>query len=163
MKLINTVALYNFFTLFEFIFYLFFFRSVFSSSRMKKIIFIAIIAYLVCALVNISFVQKGNFHSYTYVLGCILVAIFSIAYFYFLFRFPDSGSLVKNPFFWVGIALLFYYTCTIPVYGMQNFITVTVKHYNTMLTRIEDFLNVLLYTLFSIGFLCKINFRKLLE
>jgi hypothetical protein len=162
MKYINTIALYNFFTLFEFIFYLLFFRAVFSSSRMKKTILAAIIAYFVCCVLNIFFVQKGIFNSYTYVLGCILIVIFSIVYFYFLFRFPETGSLIKNPFFWIGIGLLFYYTCTIPVYGMQNFITITVQHYNWILTFIEDVLNIMLYSLFSIGFLCKVNFRKLL-
>jgi hypothetical protein len=162
MKYINTVALYNFFTLFEFIFYLFFFRSVFTSSRMKRIILVVMIAYCICVFLNIFFIQKGIFHSYTYVLGCMLIVIFSIAYFYFLFRFPETGSLVKNPFFWIGIGLLFYYTCTIPVYGLQNFITHTVRYYNRILTLIEDLLNIVLYTLFSIGFLCKINFRKLL-
>lgn len=162
MKYINTIALYNFFTLFESVFYLLFFRAVFSSSRMKKTILTAIIAYFVCWVLNILFVQKGIFNSYTYVLGCILIVVFSIAYFYFLFRFPESGSLIKNPFFWIGIGLLFYYTCTIPVYGMQNFITITVRHYNWILTFIEDVLNIMLYSLFSIGFLCKINFRRLL-
>jgi hypothetical protein len=160
-KYIHTVALYNFFTLFEFIFYLFFFMLVFVSKKMKKIILIVIISYFVCALLNIFFVQKNTFHSYTYVLGCILVVIFSIAYFYFLFRFPETGSLVKNPFFWIGIGLLFYYTCTFSIYGLQNFITNTMRYYNRILTLIGDLLNIVLYTLFSIGFLCKINFRKL--
>ena len=162
MKFINTILLYNVFTLFEFVFYLLFFRAVFSSKRMKKTILAATAGFCICWVLNIMFVQQGSFNSYTYVLGCILIVIFSIAYFYFLFRFPETGSLIKNPFFWIGIGLLFYYTCTIPVYGMQNFITVTVQHYNRILTFIEDILNIMLYSLFSIGFLCKINFRKLL-
>jgi|SRR5450432_1371569 len=161
MSFKNTVLLYNLFSLFEFLFYLFFFRSVFTSRRTKKAITVVMIAYFAVALINMFFIQKNTFHSHTYVLGCLLVAIFSTAYFYFLFRFPETGSLVKNPFFWIGIGLLFYYTCTIPVYGLQNFITITVQHYNAVLTFIEDCLNVLLYTLFSIGFLCKINFRNL--
>jgi len=160
-KYYNTIALYNFFTLFEFIFYLFFFRSVFTSNRMKKMILIAIVFYAVCALLNIFFIQRGSFHTYTYVLGCILVVIFSIAYFYFLFRFPETGSLVRNPFFWIGIGLLFYYTCTFSLYGLENFITEKMKFYNKLLFLVSDLLNISLYTLFSIGFLCKINFRKL--
>lgn len=157
----NTVLLYNFFSTFEFVFYLLFFRSVLTGKKMKRLILVVTVGYVVCALLNIFFVQKNTFHSYTYVIGCILVVVFSIVYFYYLFRFPEKGSLAKNPFFWIGIALLFYYTCTTPVYGMQNFITITVQHYNAILTFIEDVLNVLLYTLFSIGFLCQINFRKL--
>jgi hypothetical protein len=162
-RYISNLALYNFFTMFEFLFYLFFFRSVFSSSRMKKIILIAIVSYFICDLVDIFFIQKGSFHSYTYVLGCTLVVIFSITYFNFLFRFPETGSLAKNPFFWIGIGLLFYYTCTLPRYGLQNFITNIAPYYDNLLTLIGDLLNIVLYSLFSIGFLCKINFRKLLR
>jgi hypothetical protein len=160
-RFITNTILYNYFTAFEFIFYLFFFWSVFTGSRMKKIILAVIIFYILCAVLNINFIQKGVFHSYTYNLGSMLIVIFSITYFYFLFRFPEKNSLTKNPFFWIGIALLFYYTCTFFIYGLQNFITITIKNYNTILTRIEDFLNIVLYTLFSIGFLCKIKFRKL--
>jgi len=161
VKNYNNLALYNFFTLFEFIFYLFFFRSILAGKKMKRLILIIMIIYCVCGLLNILFLQKGAFHTYTYVLGCMLVAIFSIVYFYFLFRFPETGSLAKNPFFWIGIGLLFYYTCTFSLYGLDNFITNSMHFYNRILRRTGDLLNVLLYTLFSIGFLCKINFRKL--
>ncbi|MEP7277059.1 MAG: hypothetical protein ABI813_00310 [Bacteroidota bacterium] len=160
-KYYNTIALYNFFTLFEFIFYLFFFRAVLTGGRIRKTILVVLVIYTAAALTDIFFIQKGAFHTYTYVLGCIIMVIFSIAYFYFLFRFPEKGSLARNPYFWIGIALMFYYTCTFSLYGLENFITEKMRYYNRLLFLVSDLLNISLYTLFSIGFLCKINIRKL--
>lgn len=161
LKSYSTIPLYNSFTLFEFIFYLFFFRAIFADKKMKRRLNKAIIFYLVCGVLNLLFVQKKGFHSYTYVLGSVLIVIFSIAYFYHLFRFPDTGSLVRNPFFWIVVGLLFYYTSSVSLYGLQNFITNTLPYYDNVLTITGDFLNVFLYTLFSIGFLCKSNMPKL--
>jgi len=158
----HTLLLYNLFSCFEFGFYLFFFTYIVKRKTRRSLFFI-IPLYLIITLLNIFFFQgKTGFHTYTYMLGCVLVVIFSISYFFFLFRFPVTGSLIKNPFFWIGIGLLFYYTCTVSLYGLQNFITDTMTYYDRVLTIAGDLLNVLLYTLFSIGFLCKINIRKLL-
>lgn len=162
LKSYHTISLYNFFTFFEFIFYLLFFDLIFAEKKIKKIVRWSVIFYVVCGVLNILFVQTDTFHSYTYVLGSVLIVIYSIVYFYYLFRFPETGSLVKNPFFWIVIGLLFYYTCTISLYGLQNFIRDTLPYYDRILTITGDFLNVLLYTLFSIGFLCKNNIRRLL-
>jgi len=156
----RTLLLYNLFSGFEFSFYLFFFTYIVNKG-LKKRLYIIIPFYMVITLLNIFYLQgKTGFHTYTYMLGCILIAISSISYFFSLFRFPDTGSLVKNPFFWIGIALLFYYTCSFSLYGLQNFIIDNTTYYDTVLTVAGDLLNVLLYTLFSIGFLCRINIRK---
>jgi hypothetical protein len=158
----HTLLLYNLFSCFEFTFYLFFFTYIVKKEA-RKILFLVLPLYLIITMLNIFFFEgKSGFHGYTYMLGCMLVVVFSISYFYFLFRFPDTGSLAKNPFFWIGIALLFYYTCSFSLYGLQNYIIKTMTHYDKVLEVTGDILNILLYTLFSIGFLCKINIRRLL-
>jgi hypothetical protein len=158
----NTILLYNFFSLFEFIFYLLFFTYLFNKPVIKKIILLVTALYFAITIINIFLLQGINtFHTYTYILGCILIVVFSIVYFYLLFRFPETGKLTKNPFFWIVTGLMFFHTCSFSYMGLQNFITETMKQYNWELFFVQDILNVLLYTLFSIGFLCKINFRKL--
>ncbi|MEO5637613.1 MAG: hypothetical protein ABIR15_10845 [Chitinophagaceae bacterium] len=159
----HTASLYNYFTLFEFIFYLFFFRALFTNPRIKKIILFSSIFYFIITLLNILFLQgRTTFHTYTYVLGCTLIVLFSIMYFYSLLKFPEKGTLTKNPFFWIVSGLMFYYTCTFSLYGLNNFIAETMQQYSKNLFLISDTLNLLLYTSFSIGFLCKINIPKLL-
>ena len=160
----NTIALYNYFTLFEFCFYLLFMRTAFSNMLIRRIIIFVVAGYFIFTVINIFYIQgKNNFHSHTYVLGCTLIVIFSIVYFNSIFRHPETGSLTRNSHFWITTGLMFYYTCTFSLYGLENFITKTIQQYNTLLFFIGDLLNILLYTLFSIGVLCKINTRKLLR
>ncbi|MEO5681520.1 MAG: hypothetical protein ABIQ88_02705 [Chitinophagaceae bacterium] len=159
----NNTLFYNLFTWFEFVFYLFFFWSISRSGKIKRLNFFIMLFYLVITLLNIFFYQGiEQFHSYTYVLGCILVVVNAILYFYFLFRLPESVSLVRNPFFWIATGLMFYYTCTFSLFGLTNFI-ITNGYYTTLLTIIGDILNILLYSLYVIAFLCRLNLRKLLQ
>jgi len=159
----NNLLFYNLFTLFEFVFYLFFFWLICRGRKVKRMNFLIMICYLVITLINIFFYQgRHDFHSYTYILGCILVVVNAIQYFYFLFRLPESVSLARNPFFWIAIGLMFYYTCTFSLYGLTNFI-IENGYYNKLFTTIGDILNILLYSLYIIAFLCSINLRRLLQ
>ncbi len=159
----NTNLLYNLFSLFEFLFYLLCFVCIFTGQRTKRTLLIIGFFYLALTLLNIFFYQgKDEFHTYTYMLGCILIVVFSAVYFNFLFRFPENNKLTKNPFFWIVTGLLFFYTCSFTLMGLSNFITRKFQYYTNLLFLVQDVLNVLLYTLFSIGCLCKINIRKLL-
>ena len=160
-KNVNTLSLYNFFTLFEFIFYLIFFRYIMQSAQIKKATLIVALLYFFIGASNILFYQgKDSFHTYTYMLGSIIIVVFSILYFNFLFRLPDSGKLTKNPYFWIVTGLMFFETCTFTVYGLNNFIAKTMRQYDWVLLFVSDFLNVSLYTLFTIGFLCRVKIRK---
>ena len=105
----NTSLLYNLFSLFEFVFYLLCFACIFTGRRTKTSILIIGVFYSAITLLNIFFYQgKDVFHTYTYMLGCIIIVVLSALYFYFLFRFPDNGSLTRNPFFWIVTGLLFF-------------------------------------------------------
>ena len=162
-KNVNTQALYNFFTVFEFVFYLVFFYFIFPASGTKRATLVVAVLYFVIAALNI-FLYQGidSFHTYTYMLGSLIIVTFSILYFNLLFRRPDSGRLTVNPYFWIVTGLMFFETCTFTFYGLNNFIASTMRQYNWVLRFVSDFLNVSLYTLFTIGFLCKINIRKFL-
>ena len=156
----HNARLYSSFTFFEFVFYQCLFRWELRSPKIKFIITIVLLFYLVCGLLNIFLIQKDDFQSYNYVLGCIIIVVWSVVYFNSLFRVPENESLVRMPFFWIAIGVMFYYTCTFSIYGLHNFITSTMNYYNRVLTFIEDLLNITLYTLFTIGFLCHIRIPK---
>jgi len=160
-KEINTNLLYNFFTVFEFIFYLFFFWYLFQNKSIKRVIIIIIPLFCVTAIINIFFFQgKTGFHAYTYMLGCLVIDIFSILYFYLLFRYPDTGTLTENPYFWIVTGIMFFETCTFTLYGLNNIIAQTMLHYGWFLQSVSDILNILLYTSLTIGFLCRLKIQK---
>jgi hypothetical protein len=156
---VYNVSLYNFFTTFEFCFYLLIISLVIINSAAKKIIRAIILLYAVTAIVNIFFIQKmQTFHTVTYALGCLLVVGACIYYFLELFRLPKSVKLVNNPAFWICSGLLFFYCCSFPLYGLINYwinIKLIIRNFENIVT----ILNIFLYSLFTIAFLC-IRTRK---
>jgi hypothetical protein len=157
----NNVTLFNFFTAFEFCFYLWIISLIISDHKIKKIIKATTVIYAIASLTNILFIQKiKTFHTITYSLGCLLIVSFCIYYFLELFRLPKSVKLKNDPAFWLCSGLLFYYCCGFPLLGLVNFVNafpkLVLKNFRTILT----ILNIFLYSLFTIAFLCRIKTRK---
>jgi hypothetical protein len=158
---IPNAALYNFFSTFAFIFYMDLIRQVVYSRKAKKVIKWVMIIYLAGALINILFIQTINtFHTITYSLGCFLIVVISMYYFYQLFQLPHSINLAREPAFWIVSGLLFYYLCTLPLLGALNYLYTLPGVSSRSVEQITTILNVLLYSLFTISFLCRASFRR---
>ncbi len=153
----NNAVVYNFFSTFEFCFYLFVISLLVNSPRVKKIIRVVIPVYFLSAITNILFIQgMKTFHTVTYSSGCLLIVAFCIYYFFELFRLPKSENLVRNPAFWICSGLLFFYCCGFPLFGLINLWS-KIPQLRVIRKNFTDFvtiLNILLYSLFMIAFLC---------
>jgi hypothetical protein len=156
--------IYNFFTVLEFCFYLWVINLIISNVKIKSVIKVTLSVYTVIAVanvVNITFIQKvPKFHSVTYALGCLIIVAFCIYYFFELFRLPKSVKLKYNPAFWICSGLLFFYCCGFPLFGLTNFLSgispLIIKNFHSIII----ILNIFLYSLFTIAFLCRIKIRK---
>jgi hypothetical protein len=158
----HNVVLYNFLSIFEIGFYLFFLNSVIKPFSKRKIIPYLIFIYLILALVNIFFIQGiDKFHTYSYIFGCLFIAALCIIYFNFLFRFTKSPALIREPEFWIVTGILFFHAFSLPVVGIINFIANIPLRLQILLSEVISFMNIMIYLLFTIGFLCRINIRKL--
>ena len=157
----SNTFIYNLFTAFEFCFYFFFFHSILKEYLQKSKIYYIIILYAALALINIYLIQgRYIFHTYTYILGSMICIILSITYFYFLFKYSKVDNLIKDAVFWISTGLLFYYSCTLPINGIINFLTDLAVPFYKGFTFIIEFMNIALYLLFTIGFLCRISTTK---
>jgi hypothetical protein len=157
----NNLLLYSLFSAAEFGFYLFFFSSVYRENKAKKTAFNSMMIYLILALINIFFVQRMKvFHTYTFMLGCVLILGFGAYYFFDLIRATQTGKLSRNPAFWITAALMVYYCCDLPVFGILNYITFLSPGTYRGLLVVYNFMNIILYSLFTVAFLCQINSRK---
>jgi hypothetical protein len=156
----QNIFVYNFFTTFEFFFYLRILSLVISRVQAKRIIRISAVLYVFAAVINIFFIQKTKmFHTITYAFGCLLVVTFCIYYFLELFRLSKSVQLKNNPAFWICSGLLFFYCCGFPLYGLINVWSGISKLILKNFDQIVTILNIFLYSLFTIAFLC-IRSRK---
>lgn len=156
----DNVIIYNFFSIFEFCFYFFFIRSIIKSEKVKKILLITALLYALLACINIVFVLKiKSFHITSYVIGCLLITIACVYYFFELLRFPRVSKLHYNPTFWICTGILFFYCCSFPLYGLLNYWNGISKLVLNNFMQIASVINIFLYSLFTIGFLC-IRTRK---
>ena len=160
----SNVIIYNLYTVYEFGFYLFFLRMLIGRYYKSKIILITILTYLLLTLFNIFFIQGLEvFHTYTYILGSLVIVTLCIIYFNYFVRFTITRNLFREPIFWIVTGLLFSYAFSLPLVGITNFVTSVPQRYQHILEFAINFMNILLYLLFTIGFLCKINILKLLS
>jgi hypothetical protein len=151
--------LYNFFSSVEFLFYMYVIREIIQNAKAKKIILYTAWIYALLGIANALFIQKLiAYNSVTYALGCILIALMCIYYFFELFQAMNSASLVRMPAFWICAGLLFYYSCSFPLYSMANFLKASIIRKNIQVIVI--LLNVFLYSSFTIAFLCRIRVRN---
>jgi len=161
MHTINNMTLFNPLTIFQCSFYFYILYRIIRHPTIRKMALHLIWIYPLIAGINILFIQKINtFHTITYSLGGLLVVAFCVFYFFELFQRPQSVNLSRNPDFWVCSGLLFYFSCSFPIYGMANQLNKIPRIILRNLNQIFTVLDVLLYLSFAIAFLCRLKIRK---
>lgn len=156
-----TNLLYNPFTILEFVFYFFSIREIIKKRAAKNILLGLMVGFPLVAIINLIFFQGiYKFHSFTYSIGCLLIVGCCIYYFYELFLMPHSVNLLRQPAFWICTALLFFYAFTYPIYGLSNLMSGFSDHVLGIIKKIIQSLNILLYSFFSIAFLCRFRIQK---
>jgi len=158
---IPNLMLYNPLTIFQCCFYFFVLYRIIQNPVVKAIAGYLVWTYPIVSALNILFVQKNNtFHSVTYSLGGLFLVALCIFYFFELFQRPQIVTLTRNPDFWICSGLLFYFSCSFPIYGMANNLTKVPMFILYNLNSIFNVLDILLYTSFTIAFLCRLRIRK---
>lgn len=153
--------MYNFSSVAATTYYMYLMLHVIYSKKARRIIWVMMILYDIISLSNIFFVQKmATFHTMTYSLGCLKIVVISMYYFFELFQLPRAIDLKKEPVFWIVAGLLFYYICTLPILGALYFLFTFPDVISSSIEQIITILNVLLYSLFTIGLLCRVSFRR---
>jgi hypothetical protein len=157
----DNTTLFNFYTTVGFCFYFFVIAQIIHNRKIKKIIFYILFIYPIVAVCNIFIVQKINILlSVSYSLGCLLIAVFCVYYFLELFQLTNSINLLRQPSFWICSGLLFYYSCSFPLFGLIGFLKSPPKIIANNLEIISNILDCCLYSSFTIAFLCRIKIRK---
>jgi hypothetical protein len=158
---IYNILLYNIFTSFEFIFYFWVLRQVITGETVRKILSYCLLLYPLLSLAEIIIRLKANgFHAITYSLGCLLIVALCIYYFIELFQRPHAANLFSESTFWICSGLLFYYSCSFPFFALSNYLTNVQNIIVRNLSFILNMMNILLYSSFTIAFLCRIRTRR---
>lgn len=157
---VDTSLMYFLFIAFEFVFYLYMLHYIIRIARAKKIIFAIVLIYPVLALLSIFIFEAKVFPSISYSVGCLLIVGVCIYYFYELFRYPSSTSLLREPAFWICTGLLFFYICSFPLFGLYKLLYSASSTIMNNISTILDVMNAFLYTFFTAAFLCGVRLRR---
>lgn len=152
----------------EFSFYFFVISQVIVSRKVKKRIFYITMAFIIFAYINLFFFQQNDlFNPVNFTIGTVIAVIFCIYYFFELFQKTEAQSLVRLPSFWIVSAILFNVVLIFPIFALISFMNQLNKaNQRTSLiilnniVAIFNIISVLTYTLYSIGFLCRIRTSK---
>ena len=158
----NNLYISNPFTILAFSYYCLTIYWIIHNRLVKRIILGILAVYPAICLVNAFFIQKmTSFHTVTYSIGCLIIVALCIYYFFELFQQTRTVNLLNSPAFWICSGLLFYYTCSFPLYGVANVLYRIVPHAIIKnLWIVFQLLDVLLYLSFTIAFLCRLRVRK---
>ncbi len=150
--------IYNVFTLIEFLFYSWLYYSIIPDKGSKRIIKLLATILFFTTLANQLFLQGfWHFHSYTFMLGCIVMVSYVFLFFRQMIQHVDDESLLRQPYFWVSIGVLFFYVGQFFYFAFFQYFLIK-NDFGSSLPVFHFFnnlLNILLYTCLSISFFCK--------
>lgn len=157
----NNTLLYNLYSIFEFGYLLNLFFQLLEKPRVREIIkWISITLPAIC-LIDIFFILgPTKFHTYTFILGAIIMDILGILYLIQIFNSPKEYNLLRTPSFWLVISIIFFYITTPSFLGVLNYVSSLPRHNTIQLTYLLVMVDSLYYLLIIVALLCQINFRK---
>jgi hypothetical protein len=161
LHLKTNVPIYNCFMLVEFIFYGMYFKWITESKWLRNTIVILLIFFSIFWIFSTFYIftiQQWN--SYFSVAESIFVVCLAAKYYQQLLTSKILVSLKSHPEFWIATGMILFYSCDFPYLGMLNYLVKNFYHLSQKLLYVLDLLNIIMYTLFSYAFLCRIPIRK---
>ena len=127
------------------------------SSLKRNVILSSIIILIpVFVIVHLTLIDKGGAYKYfnNMIVG-VFICIWTILYLFESAKLNDEFEITKNPMFWISLGNLLFYSGSFFSYGFGSYM---VSNGNSELGDtifwIARILNILLYILYFIGFLC---------
>lgn len=157
----SNLWIYNLYLVPQYLFYLYFYGQVLASNHAKKIIAITGVIYCAFGITNLLFIQKlHNASSYTLIFGNILLILLTISYFNQLLKENEIVKLGKESLVYISVGALIFHLGSLPFFINLNFLN-RVSHSLTLsLHSILLFMNIFMYSFYSIAFLCKPHSRR---
>jgi hypothetical protein len=148
--------LYQLFTPIEYGLLAGFFHSVLLSKALRLAILISIGVVGVSAGLYAYRVGVHLPNSYTYMLGAALLMFWASCFFYELYHRQETYQLNHLPEFWIAAGVLVFYAGSFLQMGLFTYLVRSGnKELANRLYFINHALNICLYSLYAVGFLCR--------
>ena len=158
----NSNFIYHFYQPVEYTLVALFYINTIYSSFAKKVIRVSVPVFVLFCLANSLFLQDVNSpNSNCFMIEAVLLIVWSGFYFYELFTSNEEERIWRIPEFWVSTGVLFFYAGTFFLMGLLNYLYKVDMGLAKKLYVINHVLNLLLYSLYAVGFICKARQMKL--
>jgi len=156
----NNAWIYNCFLIPQYLLYMYVYYQTFKSKFLKRTITAAGIFFALFTIANILFFQSiHTINSLPLIMAGIIMFFLNISYFEQLIREKEIIRLMGHPMVWISFGV-FFQVATLPYmtslnYLIRNNISLAVTLYYVYLG-----VNCVIYTLYSIAFLCRNPIHK---
>jgi hypothetical protein len=149
-------VLYNIYSVVQMAFISYVYYSI-VKSKAKLVIKIGFILFLLYSLVNFLFLQDiMRFDTILYRVSSLLIIFCVLSFFKQLWNSEENVHPRRNPLFWISTGFLFYHLGFFVFLSVFDYLVYNnIQGYYTLWNYITSFINVILYSCISIGFLCK--------
>ncbi|WP_207536377.1 hypothetical protein [Desertivirga arenae] len=160
----NNLWMFNLFGVIEFSSIFLLYRRLFFSHKIKNLLLLFAGVTALIYLSNWLFFQGLNtFNNYTFAFSCMLVTVTVLLFYHQLLNDNNPEPLLRVPMFWISTGILVFYPCNIFFMGLLNYIMHVSMDLAKQLYTIIHILNIIMYSLYSIGFICSATSRKSLS
>jgi hypothetical protein len=146
-----------------FLFFSIFLRSLIRNEIYKKIIRGLIIFSVICAAINMAFIQGfWKLDTITILLQFAIIIVIVCLYFFELMNKIESEvSIINIPGFWLNTGLLFFCLAQFLFFSVFAFLAYNQNHnYFLLAVTVSNIANVILYSCISVCLLCFNRMKK---
>jgi hypothetical protein len=157
----SNLWLYNILLAPQYLLYMQIYCKVIRSHRIKKIISLLKILYPIFVVINLLYFQPLNtINSYSIIVSSTITVFLTITYFEQLRNDNEIISLKSNPMVWLSLGGFIFHAANLPYIISLNYLISNNLSLAVALYYIYLGLNCIMYTLYSIAFLCRNPLQK---
>jgi hypothetical protein len=144
--------------------FFYFFYLISESEKMKKLISILLVSFLLLGIMNSLFFQplQWEFHNYSYAFASLAIIGLAIKFFKDVLRLDkyEERNLLSIPYFWIVTVILFFYSATFFYFVPLTLLYEINKSELEFLNFLIRLLAGLMYTVFGLAFYAPYIFRE---
>jgi hypothetical protein len=157
----SNLWVYNIFLLVRFLFYTHFYYHLIKSTFIKKLIRIFFIPLITLGLVNYLFLETPHKVDNIAIISVhLIITILCLIFFREVLKAKALITLTKHPAIWISLGAFLYHSATLPFFIFLNYLIKVNPTLAISCLNINQALNIIMYTLFFISFLCNPQFQK---
>lgn len=151
----SNIWLYNCFLIPQYLLYMLVYYKLLISSFLKKTIVITAILFSVFTVINLLFFQPiDTINSFPLIVASLIMLLLTTGYFEQIRKGKEIIQLTSEPMIWISLGAFIFHTANLPYIISLNYLIHNNIPLAIALFYIYLGLNCIMYTFYSIAFLC---------